>query len=241
MVETENIRQAEHDPLYSEPSALEINAKDAYRNFLQECMKENLNHCRHIENERHNFLSLHLVVVGLFTTAIFNTETSPWIAMMLSIVLLTFSSIMSELFRRWDRVYNGHMDTAKRLARMIDNDCVQLDEAKFCPIDDHLTPGRHPNFFYYFDNTVGKNSLKLRAERAEEDAKTQDTQPAFKNYIEARFRDSWKIGRGVYIRTHSLYLRFCHLVTLIECMGLLLAIIRIIKQTGLIELIMEII
>lgn len=239
MVETKNTWQAVHDPIYSEPSALEKSNKDAYRDFLQECMKENLNHCRHIENERHNFLSLHLVVVGLFTTAIFNAETSPWIAMMLSVVLLIFSSIMAELFRRWDRVYNGHMDTAKRLARMIDNDCLQLDEAKFCPIDDDLTPGHHPNFFYYFDNTVGKESLKARTERAEEIAKDQGTKPAFKDYKEARFRDSWKFGKDVYIRTHSLYLRFCHLVSLIEFMGLLLAIVRIVKQTGLLELILE--
>ena len=228
------------DPLYSQPSKLEQNDRDAYRGFIQECMKENLNHARHIENERHNFLSLHLVVVGLFMGAILSPETSPWISLILSSVLLMFSNIMAELFRRWDRVYNAHMDTAKRLARMVDNDCQQLDEPKFCPLDEDTTPGHHPNFFYYFDNNVGKSSLSARAKRAAKVAKDQGVTPAFKDYKDPPFRDSWRFGKNVYTRTHSLYLRFCHLVTLIELMGLVLAIGRIVVQTGLLDMIMEI-
>ena len=106
----------------STPSPLEVNDKDGYRSFLVECMKENLNHARHIENERHNFLSLHLVVVGLFLGTIISPDTSPWFSLLFSLILLMFSSIMSELFKRWARVYQGHMDTAQRMARLIDND-----------------------------------------------------------------------------------------------------------------------
>lgn len=228
------------DPLHSMPSKLQENNPDAYLSFIQECMKENLNHARHIENERHNFLSLHLVVVGLFMGAILSPDTSPWISLILSSVLLMFSNIMAELFRRWDRVYNAHMDTAKRLARMIDNDCQQLDEPKFCPLDEDTTPGHHPNFFYYFDNNAGKSSLTARAKREAKSAKEKGVAPAFKDYKETPFRDSWRFGKNVYTRTHALYLRFCHLVTLIELMGLVLAVGRILRQIGLLDMIMEI-
>ena len=227
------------DPLHSAPSKLEQNDKSAYRGFLQDCMKENLSHARHIENERHNFLSLHLVVVGLFMTAILSPDTSPWISLILSSVLLMFSNIMSELFKRWDRVYNAHLDTAKRLARMIDNDCEQLDEPKFCPVDEDSTPGHHPNYFYYFDNNAGKASLSARAKREKKRADELGVAPAFKDYKDPPFRDSWRFGKNVYTRTHSLYLRFCHLVSLIELMGLVLAIGRILNRFGIIEFIME--
>lgn len=237
----QEVQETAVNPLYSLPSELEKHDKDAYRSFVQDCMKENLNHARHIENERHNFLSLHLVVVGLFMSAILSPDTSPWISLILSSVLLMFSNIMFELFKRWDRVYNAHMDTAKRLARMIDNDCHQLDEPKFCPLDEDSTPGHHPNFFYYFDNNTGKASLSARAEREAKKAKDKGEKPAFKDYKDPPFRDSWRFGKNVYTRTHALYLRFCHLVSLIELMGLVLAIGRIIKQTGLIDIIMEII
>ncbi|MBR4304495.1 MAG: hypothetical protein IKT81_04115 [Clostridia bacterium] len=228
-----------HGSPYPLSSALQKNNKDAYRNFMQDCMKENLNHARHIENERHNFLSLHLVVVGLFMGAILSPDTSPWISLILSTVLLMFSNIMQELFKRWDRVYNAHLDTAKRLARMIDNDCEQLDDPKFCPIDEDKTSQHHPNYFYYFDNNAGKSALAARAKREKELAEKEGREPAFKDYKDPPFRDSWRFGKNVYTRTHSLYLRFCHLVSLIEIMALVLSIGRIIKNLGLIEMILE--
>ncbi|MBO5973847.1 MAG: hypothetical protein J6Q16_04065, partial [Clostridia bacterium] len=89
-------------------------------------------------------------------------------------------------------------------------------------------------------NNVGKSSLSARAKRAAKVAKDQGVAPAFKDYKDPPFRDSWRFGKNVYTRTHSLYLRFCHLVTLIELMGLVLAIGRIVVQTGLLDMIMEI-
>ena len=223
----------------STPSPLEINDKDGYRSFLLECMKENLNHARHIENERHNFLSLHLVVVGLFLGTIISPETSPWFSLLFSIILLMFSSIMSELFKRWARVYQGHMDTAQRMARLIDNDGEEVEEPKYCPIEEDKLLGHHPNYYYYFDNSTGKKSLEARAQRAKDESGRLGVDPWLKDYAEVTFRDTWKFGKGVYIRTNSLYLRFCHLMVLIEVMAMMLAIYRILVQTGLLALLME--
>ena len=255
----------------------------AYRGFLIECMKENLNHARHIENERHNFLSLHLVVVGLFLGTIISPDTSPWFSLLFSIILLMFSSIMAELFKRWARVYQGHMDTAQRMARLIDNNGNDVDVAKFCPTLIDPIPGRHPNFYYYFDNNIGKVALKGHADAARASAKElcddlakclseeaqkkiKEEKAAFKikkdsykyeniteeertklveeqvlvdawvkDYTEPKLMDSWKFGKDNYVKTNSLYLRFCHLMVLIEVMAMLLAIYRILAQTGLLD------
>ena len=99
--------------------------------------------------------------------------------------------------------------------------------------------GHHPNYYYYFDNSTGKKSLEARAKRAKEEAVRLGTDPWLKDYKEVTFRDTWKFGKGVYIRTNSLYLRFCHLMVLIELMAMLLAIYRIFDQTGLLAKLME--
>lgn len=231
-----------HVPIFftpSTPSPLELNDHDGYRSFLTECMKENLNHARHIENERHNFLSLHLVVVGLFLGAIIDPSTSPWFSLLLSIILLFFSNIMSELFKRWAVVYQGHMDTASRLARLIDNDAEEVEEPKYCPIGGDKIQGHHPNFYYYFDNSGGQAALRERAARAAEDAKRLGVKCWLKTPQPVHWHDSWKFGKKNYVRTNSLYLRFCHLMVLIEVLVMVLAIYRILVQTGLLSLIME--
>ena len=222
------------------PSPLEVNDKDGYRSFLLECMKENLSHARHIENERHNFLSLHLVVVGLFLGTIISPDTSPWFSLLFSIILLMFSSIMAELFKRWARVYQGHMDTAQRMARLIDNDGEEVEEPKYCPLEEDKLRGHHPNYYYYFDNNAGKEALKSRVERCNNDAKELGVKPWLKPYNEPKFMDSWKFGKDNYVKTNSLYLRFCHLMVFIELMAMVLAIYRIFDQTGLLAKLMEI-
>ena len=229
--------QADAQPLFtpSAPSPLQVNDPNGYRAFLQDCMKENLSHARHIENERHNFLSLHLVVVGLFLGTIISPDTSPWFSLMFSIILLMFSGIMSELFKRWARVYQCHMDTAQRMARLIDNDCKEVEEPQYCPIKEDPLLGRHPNFYYYFDNNAGKKALDERVARCNAEAKKHGKDPWLKPYTEAKFKDSWKFGKDAYVRTNSLYLRFCHLMVLIEVMAMLLAIYRILVQTGLLD------
>ena len=225
----------------SRESPLEEQDKNGYRAFLQDCMKENLAHARHIENQRHNFLSLHLVVVGLFLATIISPDTSPWISLIFSVVLLMFSNILAELFKRWDRVYNAHLDTAKRLTRLIDNYGEEVEEPKFCPIDEDKLLGHHPNYYYYFDNTVGKKALEERVARAKREAALIGKDPWVKDYKAATFRDCWKFGKDVYIRTNSLYMRFCHLVSAVEILAMVLAVFRILKQHGIIDMIMEII
>lgn len=76
--------------------------------FLTVCFQENLNHARHVENERLTFATIYMALVGgglaiLFSMKILLLSTFMTIALVLTgIIALT-------LTRRWDNVFDRYM------------------------------------------------------------------------------------------------------------------------------------
>lgn len=186
--------------------------RDAYLVYLTECFKENLNHARHIENERYSFLSLFLVSAGLFLGFIVSDETNPWMSLFLSIALLVCSWIMSRLFRRWNEVYEGHMAVAKRLAWIIDHNGQAPESDPLRSSDWEDRTGHHINFYYYFDNT-GAQAAPL----------DHQPPPPKKHWYHC-----WRL-KG-YTHTNDLFLRFSHVLTAVEILAAGISVYRVLQE-----------
>ena len=90
---------------------------EAQTTFLTECMKENLAHARHVENERLTFNSIFLALAA-GALAFANSLGSELAAIVyLSLVLAGFLSIL--LTSRWNNTFNRHLYYAQECYKMI--------------------------------------------------------------------------------------------------------------------------
>jgi len=164
----------------------------AYISFLVTCMEQNMEHARHVENERITFLSLYLVGVGLLLAIIFDivfsalTQHLP-IALFMAITLLALNFVSIRLLKRWNKVFKGHNDTAKRLCAIIDNSFDKIDSKSLYEI--HKNNVSNENFYYYFNNRLTKK------------------QPKEKKPLLERLK---------YVSTNDWFLAFMYVVTVIE-------------------------
>lgn len=116
--------------------------------FLLECMKENLGHARHVENERMTFNSLFAALVGGSLAVISQIDdqviavTMIGILMLLNIICFTFT-------KRWNKVFKNHYETAKKIYFLFLDGNINAEPAK---------TGQRPdiNRFYYFDNSLDR-------------------------------------------------------------------------------------
>ena len=80
--------------------------------FLSDCMKENLNHARHVENEIHSFTGVYMAVVaGLLAFNFSNSDTGMTIA--LYVIQLIAGGIALGLIHRWYGVFDNHSRAAQ--------------------------------------------------------------------------------------------------------------------------------
>ncbi len=92
--------------------------------FLWELLKENLNHARHVENERITFVTLFTALVG-GSFAILSTadpiSNHYWRVLIIATLLpLLFLNILSlALTRRWNHTYDKHMDRARQIYKQL--------------------------------------------------------------------------------------------------------------------------
>lgn len=82
--------------------------------FLSDCMEQNLEHARHIENERMNFMQIHLVLVGgvlafLSADAI---EKRSVVVLIILIAVTLLGGFVKGLLNRWNQVYVAHRASA---------------------------------------------------------------------------------------------------------------------------------
>lgn len=86
-----------------------LEAKLAY---LQHCVSENLNHARHVENERLTFTSIYIAMVIGAVAVVFGLENN-WVAFTVSLILTVFGLMAMLLNMRWQGVFDDHINEAK--------------------------------------------------------------------------------------------------------------------------------
>lgn len=82
--------------------------------LLQNCMKENLNQTRHVENERLSFLRVYLVLAGIVGALVTDgtLHEKNW-AFLLLIGLVFISGMLAiVLTMRWNKVFQTHRECA---------------------------------------------------------------------------------------------------------------------------------
>lgn len=85
--------------------------------FLQNCMDENLNHARHVENERLTFNSIFLALIA--GALAFAGSMPPSIAFFLYL-MLTFAGFLSMMLTaRWNNAFSRHLFYAQQCYKLI--------------------------------------------------------------------------------------------------------------------------
>jgi len=112
--------------------------KEEDRELYVTLFEQNLEHARHVENERMAFVALFLASIGLILSfSSDQADTSPGFAVCLDVLLLVMNIICTRLLIRWNSVINGHFAAAKGI----------LKEMQESFKDD--------NTMYYFNNRLG--------------------------------------------------------------------------------------
>lgn len=116
-----------------------MNKSSLSEETLVNIMLSNLEHARHVENERLSFNSIYIAVVAGFFALAFDFEKP--VLTLFFIGILLFISLVGFLFtKRWTDVFEGHMDKAKEIAAMLWGD------------EEPLTNERILNKYYYFSH-----------------------------------------------------------------------------------------
>jgi len=116
--------------------------------FLIECMKENLGHARHVENERMTFNSLFAALVG-GSLAVISQIGNQIIAVTMIGILMLLNFICFTFTKRWNKVFKNHYQTAKKIYFMFLDGKMNAEPAKVSKRPDI-------NRFYYFDNSLDR-------------------------------------------------------------------------------------
>lgn len=118
--------------------------------LMTELLLSNLEHARHVENERLSFNSIYIAVVAGFFALAFDFEKP--ILTIFFIGILLFISLVGFLFtKRWTDVFEGHMDKAKDIAREL------YGEEEPRKNEDIL------NKYYYFSHDSHRHACKRYA------------------------------------------------------------------------------
>lgn len=92
----------------------EDNTADRQVEFLTECMEQNLEHARHVEGERMDFIQIHLVLVGgvlaILAESAFDRKSLLVLIILVAITFLGF--FIKILINRWDQVFAAHRSCA---------------------------------------------------------------------------------------------------------------------------------
>ena len=86
--------------------------REAKATYLQHCVSENLNHARHVENERLTYTSIYIAMVIGAVAVVFGLENN-WVAFTVSLLLSVFGLMSLLLNMRWQGVFDNHIEMAK--------------------------------------------------------------------------------------------------------------------------------
>lgn len=79
--------------------------------YLQHCVSENLNHARHVENERLSFTSIYTAIVVGSVAVVFGLESTR-VAFVVAALLTGFGFLAMQLNGRWQEVFDKHLSKA---------------------------------------------------------------------------------------------------------------------------------
>ena len=79
--------------------------------YLQHCVSENLNHARHVENERLSFTSIYTAIVVGSVAVLFGLENGI-VASVVAALLTCFGFFAMRLNGRWQEVFDKHIAKA---------------------------------------------------------------------------------------------------------------------------------
>lgn len=101
--------------LEPKPQPLENPSED----FISSMIRENLNHARHVENERLTFTSIFTAITGGILTIAQRMEATPLLSVIMIFVLLALNSLCISLITRWNGVFKAHTEKACALVGLV--------------------------------------------------------------------------------------------------------------------------
>lgn len=121
---------------------------DIQGDFLSTMICQNLDHARHVENERLSFNSIFLAAMAGFVAIAFGALDNPIILYPILVFLFGLSYVGLIFTERWTAVYKGHFEKAKALVLL----AVDKKESRGQAADDPYRLDFEPdtNEFYYF-------------------------------------------------------------------------------------------
>lgn len=107
--------------------------------YLQHCVSENLNHARHVENERLTFTSIYIAMVIGAVAVVFGLDNNV-IAAIVAGLLTAFGFMSAQLNDRWQGVFDDHM---KKAAACDTRWCTLIGEGEPCYLYGNYSPDRY--------------------------------------------------------------------------------------------------
>ncbi|MBQ8975597.1 MAG: hypothetical protein IJ072_07765 [Oscillospiraceae bacterium] len=117
--------------------------------FLVACMQENLEHARHVENERLTFMSIYMAVVA--GALAFVNEQPHIIRIGLTLLLIAVGIITLVLTKRWKDVFNELMNNARICYNIAFNTLFNVTKEDFDELGTGWDTARFKNSLYSFD------------------------------------------------------------------------------------------
>ena len=136
---SKEINYAATERSITEQKTAEQKVVEKENTFLIECMKENLNQARHVENERMLFVTLFAALAGGALAIISSMDIAPIIKQVIILLLILLNAMCLRLTIRWNDVFSAHW--------------VKAEEIYLLILSQHYTDCQIPqNKYYHFDN-----------------------------------------------------------------------------------------
>ncbi|MGE5652848.1 MAG: hypothetical protein ACM3ZQ_01085 [Bacillota bacterium] len=88
--------------------------------YLLECLKENWQHARHVENERLSFTRFYAAIAGAVVTILFRSfDKARELVLALAVFLLVFSVLGLLLAQKWGQTFDSHMERGRKAADVL--------------------------------------------------------------------------------------------------------------------------
>ena len=168
--------------LWSSHNLNEESLTDTQIDFLMSCFEQNLEHARHVENERLTFNSIYMALVGGVLAFVYSTEVKyVMFSVGVTVLLIITGFIAMLLTKRWDNTFDRHIEYAKGCYRLVHQSLFPDD------LDDEDENNEDAAASEWIN---GVNGLPAYAFRPKNPESKHDSGPvaAMANYVYSTFR-----------------------------------------------------